>query len=22
MVVFIKCDLRKVIKPEGWNNWG
>ncbi|WP_069661112.1 pectinesterase family protein [Arcticibacter eurypsychrophilus] len=21
-VVFIKCDLGKVIKPEGWNNWG
>lgn len=20
--VFIKCDLGKVIKPEGWNNWG
>ena len=21
-VVFIKCDLGKVINPEGWNNWG
>ena len=20
--VYIKCDLGKVIKPEGWNNWG
>lgn len=21
-VVYIKCDLSNVIKPEGWNNWG
>ena len=20
--VFINCDLGKIIKPEGWNNWG
>ena len=21
-VVFIKCDMTSIIRPEGWNNWG